>query len=228
MLNEALVKQRMATAENWILDSLDGYLVLREAFLIIPSHLKKYYTHAMGNQEKGREKGLMHGLCTCMTAAIIDMELFYKHKKLTSQPVVRNLLHTVPTMDGASIEILTVEWHVYEQVKSTVAANKTDNVSVELVMHCKVASCESDVLFVAVKPKSPKADCHLGAALFVTFPLPELDGEKLLNDILPHAGKQGVEVARTGRALGRCDPESKDFQKFSAREACCLGFARLL
>lgn len=90
-------------------------------------------------------------------------------------------------------------------------------------MHCKVATCQSDVLFVAVRPTNPNADCHLGAALFATFPLPELDGEKLLNDLLPHAGKQGLEVARTGGALGRCDPESKDFRKFLSKAGSCLG-----
>ena len=42
-------------------------------------------------------------------------------------------------------------------------------------------------------------------------------GNELLTDLLPRAGVRGLEVWRSGGALGRCDPESNDFKAFMKR-----------
>jgi hypothetical protein len=73
---------------------------------------------------------------------------------------------------------------------------------------------------VLLEPKLTTLDYHVGAQVFLKpshplFDSPVADG--LLDDLLKHRVKKGIEVSLQAGALGRCDPHDKTFHDFIRR-----------
>ena len=210
---------------NTLPKSLDGCMIVYPYHIIIPSWLGLEYTHALGTQQLSGEKGPYHCVISLEVAQTIDMEVFWNHTKNTIISNREIIHHTIPTPDSTSIvEERSVEWITFERTEEEKSDIKYSDVSLEYVYGCLFVTTTCDILTFICKPKLMTSDLHLGMQLFfkshqkVTNNVicdDLLDGN---NNLLLQTNKKGIEVTRSGGALGRCNPSDITFQKFMKRQ----------
>ena len=219
------------------LTSLDGCLAFPQYGLLFPPNMMKETTHALGTQHKTKERGVYHGVVSPEVAATISMEEFEVHQKLSLHDYTETEQHKLPVPgDANTIEILKVEWAAYRRIAEAddeSIKGKNPNRTEVLTFTLVVPSTDCDVFSVLLEPKLAASDYHMGAQVFLKPHTPLVNSpvaDKLLDDLLKHTVKKGIEVSRQGGALGRCDPQDKTFRDFISRNNMCprLGSASLL
>jgi len=85
-----------------------------------------------------------------------------------------------------------------------------------------VVSHTCNVLGICLEPTNPNADWHLGGMMFYDIAskiVESVVADNLYNDLIKTSSKKGIEVARSGGALGLCDPNDRTFQAFMKQRA---------
>ena len=214
---------------HWQQDQrLDGALIVQD--LLLPCVTNYTWCHAIGNQANG-EPGLRHAAMPLPVAAAITKEEYenaIKFRSTEDGPVIYKVQHMIEDSNGLS-RVVVVQWMYYEQVKNLPLIVNGQSPNKDFVLkttpvQLPLQEVDVDIVCVAMGSSTAQGEAHLVAALHKpssgAFPSDfnfARVGDELLTDLLPRAGVRGLEVSRSGGALGRCDPKSNDFKAFMKR-----------
>jgi len=161
----------------------------------------------------------MHSVTPPHIAVNIDIGEFKRHRKKTRVIRQERVRHEPPLADDLSTwGTASVDWAVS---RDTSTGGEDDSESVkcqhptrECVMECQWVTTEAGILTWALQPMDEEsADCRLGTQLSLEdLIMDDMDvsGDTLSNDLRESIPEGRMEVARSGGALGHCDPTDDD------------------